>query len=96
MRISSGRDFVPLESLSTGTIEQVYLALRLTAGARLIGREDIPILLDDSFAYYDDERLKTVLADLARGPAQVLLFTCQSREERMLRELGWEYRATEL
>lgn len=51
---------VPMEQVSGGTADQVYLALRL-ASAKLIqgSRTDsLPLVFDDSFVLYDDERLK--------------------------------------
>ena len=54
---------VPIEQVSSGTMDQIYLALRLAA-AKLVqnGRRDtMPLIFDDSFVLYDDERLKTAL-----------------------------------
>ena len=81
---------IPVERLSRGTLEQVYLALRMAA-ASAFWEEDLPVLLDDTFAYYDDGRLKNALKWLSENKKQVLLFSCQSREEQALRELGISY-----
>ena len=79
---------VPPEALSRGTLEQFYLALRLAAG-KLVTREEVmPVFLDEAFAMYDDRRLAQALTVLAGLESQVLLFTCQRREEQMLAELG--------
>lgn len=53
-------NYIPAERLSTGTIDQLYLSLRL-AMLDEISNEKVPIILDESFAYYDDERLKNIL-----------------------------------
>ena len=53
---------VPLENVSSGTMDQVYLALRLAAAKLLQGSgSGFPLIFDDSFTQYDDERLKTAL-----------------------------------
>ena len=73
-----------LSYLSGGTVDQLYLALRLAICDLLL--PDCPIILDDALVYYDDERLKTalqVLRDLAEQ-RQILLFTCTDREKRIL------------
>ncbi|MBD9007561.1 MAG: hypothetical protein EGQ98_04200, partial [Clostridium sp.] len=57
---------VPLENVSSGTMDQVYLALRLAAAKLLQGSSSgFPLIFDDSFTQYDDERLKTALEWLA-------------------------------
>jgi len=70
----------PEKSLSKGTIDQVYLALRL-ALVRAMSRngESVPMLLDDPFANYDDARLERTMRLIARIAAdnQVILFTCR-------------------
>lgn len=79
---------IPLYQLSRGTIEQAYLALRLAASDCVMGYERFPLLFDETFVYYDEERLKNVLAVLAEQPRQILLFTCHHREEKILETLG--------
>ncbi len=86
---------IPVEHLSRGTAEQVYLALRMVS-AGVFQEEEFPVMLDDTFAYYDDIRLKYVLGWLGRNKKQVLLFTCQKREEEALKELGIKYRKIEI
>lgn len=86
MSIFTGEKKVDIQKLSRGTIEQVYFSLRMAA-ANVLYAEECPVVLDDSFAYYDDERLKNTLRWLKENKGQVLLFTCHKREERILREL---------
>ena len=68
--------------LSTGTRDQAYFALRL-AYLSLACDEPLPLLLDDPFVYYDDERAASAFFYLERlsiqKKEQVLLFSCQSR-----------------
>lgn len=87
IHVLEGGRRIPLYQLSRGTIEQVYLALRLAA-SELLCEERMPLILDDTFAYYDDFRLKNVLAFLADYPAQIIILTCCKREEGALTELG--------
>lgn len=77
---------VPLEQASSGTMDQVYLALRLAAARLIQGSEDnMPLIFDDSFVLYDEERLKTVLKWLSKTcRGQIIIFTCHQREAQML------------
>ena len=81
---------IPAESLSRGTLEQLLFALRMAAAEELYD-EPMPVVLDDAFVFYDDERLGNTLEWLADNRQQVILFTCQSREEEMLRSQGIPY-----
>lgn len=87
--IWKNRDIV-LDRLSAGTIDQVYFALRMAVCDMLLGDEPMPLILDDSFALYDDSRVKAVLTEIAKR-RQVLLFTCQTREKEFLDELKIQY-----
>ena len=77
---------VPLESISSGAMDQVYLALRLAAARLLQGDgEPFPLIFDDSFVLYDDERLKTALKWLVKAyDSQIIIFTCHQREAQLL------------
>ena len=77
---------IPLWTLSKGTIEQVYFALRMAA-AELFCNEDMPILLDDVFVMYDEDRLAAVLSWLAKNKQQVIIFTCNTREVELANKL---------
>lgn len=77
---------VPISQVSSGTMDQIYLALRLAA-ARLIqsGHDQMPLIFDDSFVLYDDERLRAALKWLATAYGnQIIVFTCHQREAQML------------
>jgi DNA repair exonuclease SbcCD ATPase subunit len=71
------------DSLSGGAADQLYFALRVTAGEQLSrGGERLPLLLDDPFVQYDAARLEAALAlvvELA-GEHQVFLFTCEQHQ----------------
>jgi len=69
-------------SLSTGTRDQLYLALRLAALEHFMARRGpLPLLLDDLFVHFDDDRTKAglVVLDGLADTTQVLLFTHHAR-----------------
>ena len=77
----------PSEAFSGGTKDALYLSLRLALTDLLSGKEAKPILLDEALAQLDDKRataLLTILLHRAEAGGQSLLFTCHSREERLL------------
>ena len=80
-------EYVNLERFSTGTIEQVNLALRL-AYIDTISKESLPIILDEAFAFYDDERLANIMRFLSQEyiDRQVIIFTCSNREKKIIDE----------
>ena len=151
---------VPIEDVSSGTMDQIYLALRLAA-ARLIqgdtgagasagvagqagasasaagqvgasasastgaagqagagagastGAADaqtsaasgsagavetrLPLIFDDSFAMYDEQRLASALRYITEiHHGQILLFTCHTREQRILESEDVKYNLIEM
>lgn len=77
---------VPVEQVSSGTMDQIHLALRLAA-AKLIQPEGdyMPLIFDDSFVLYDEDRLHTALKWLKKAyPGQIIIFTCHQREAQMM------------
>ncbi len=70
---------------SDGTVDQLYLALRLAVAGELI--PEAPLILDDALVRFDEERLCAALKLLQQEAEtrQVILFTCQSRENRVLK-----------
>ena len=92
--LADGKEILP-EALSHGTLEQIYLALRMAVG-ELLCEEEMPVILDDVFAYYDEERMLQTLKWLKAHKKQVLLFTCQKREEQVMKEAGIAYHKIEL
>ncbi len=72
---------IPSESLSFGTIEQIYLSLRLSAADILFDKNTLPLMLDEVFAMYDNGRLAQTLKYISEECAsQTFLFSCQNRE----------------
>ena len=80
-----GERRVRAEQLSRGTLEQIYFSIRMAA-AELLQEEPMPVILDDTFVFYDDKRLESALKWLRRQERQVIIFTCQRREGEMLHE----------
>jgi uncharacterized protein YhaN len=71
-----------VEAMSTGTRDQLYLALRLaTLDHYLESAEPLPFIVDDILIQFDDERSRATLAALADFSAktQVILFTHHAR-----------------
>ena len=73
---------------SDGTADQLYLALRLAVAEELT--PEAPLVLDDAFVRFDDDRLREILKILNQTgeSKQVILFTCQSRERKIMEELS--------
>lgn len=74
---------IPVDRVSQGTIEQIYFALRMAA-AELLCEDPLPLIFDDAFAFYDEKRLKSTLKWLSEQQRQVIIFTCQKREQEIL------------
>lgn len=91
MSVDTGERVVALERLSRGTLEQIYFALRMAAGELLCGREAFPVILDDVFGMYDEERLCAVLKWLHKEQKQIIISTCHKREMELLEREGIPY-----
>lgn len=85
-------NYIPADRLSIGTIDQLYLSLRL-AMVEDLSAEKMPIILDEAFAYYDKERLKNVLKYMTErfNSHQIMIFTCTEREKEILEELEIQF-----
>lgn len=96
VELASG-EYVPAERLSLGTIDQLYLSLRLSMNKE-VSNENMPVILDEAFAYYDDERLENILKYLADNYSdkQIIILTCTSREEEIYNKLGYSYNKVRL
>lgn len=69
--------------LSAGAADQLYLAARLAISELVLPDEtQVPLVLDDALANFDDERCGAALTYLAEAAKkrQIILFTCHSRE----------------
>ncbi|MDO4788522.1 MAG: AAA family ATPase [Johnsonella sp.] len=91
--MNTSKKLVPMEQVSSGTMDQIYLALRLASAKLLQGEgEPLPLIFDDSFVNYDESRLKATLEWLHQYyDRQILIFTCHTREEALLKESGIDF-----
>lgn len=91
---SDTKETIPFDSLSGGTIDQMYFALRFSIINSIKEREEkLPLILDDCFVQYDYNRLENILKYLheVSKDIQILLFTCQDREVEVLDKLNLKY-----
>lgn len=84
--------YMPVSRLSVGTIDQMYISLRLSALDE-ISNESMPIILDEAFAYFDNERLENILKYINTNfkDTQIIIFTCSNREKDVLDKLNINY-----
>ena len=91
MSVNTQDRIVPLERLSRGTMEQIYFSLRMAAGELFCGKESFPVILDDVFGMYDEDRLAAVLRWLYKEQKQIIISTCHKREMEILDKEGIPY-----
>lgn len=80
--IRSGGERVIVEGMSSGTRDQLYLALRLASLEKYMESSDpMPFIVDDILVDFDDARSQAALNSLAKlaERTQVILFTHHSR-----------------
>lgn len=77
-----------VESLSQGTKEQLYVALRLALSQTIRDEHPLPFIIDDAFVNFDDERTCEVLELLQQisQDQQVILFTCSDTINQKITE----------
>ena len=95
-------EYINANNLSTGTIDQLYLSLRLSMIEDL-SKESLPIILDETFAYFDNTRLENAIKYLIKLTQrediknhQVIIFTCTNREKEILEKLDIKYNLVEI
>lgn len=82
-------ELINVNSLSGGTIDQLYFSLRFGI-IDSITNNSLPLILDDCFIQYDDNRLSNILeflVDISKD-RQVILFSCHNRERAILESKG--------
>ena len=89
---------VPIEQASSGTMDQVYLALRIAAGRLMQGcAKELPFIFDDSFVNYDSIRLRAALLWIANNvPEQIIVFSCHMREAQLMTATMQDFNLIEL
>ena len=90
-------NYVLADRLSIGTIDQLYLSLRLAMLDEL-STEKIPIILDEAFAYFDNDRLTNLLKYMIDeySDRQIIIFTCTKREKEALERENIQFNFVEL
>lgn len=83
LRLYDEHRILRLYQVSEGTAQQAYFAFRMAA-AKVLLPADFPLILDETFACYDDNRLKSALKWLRKQERQVIIFSCQKREREVL------------
>lgn len=89
-------EWKPVNSLSAGSIDQVYIALRLAIVELAAGNNNYPLVFDDSFVQYDKKRLTRILKYLSTLDRQVIILTCHKRESRIMENLSIDYNCIQL
>ena len=86
LQASAGEEITLHDAIwrSDGTVDQLYLALRLAVAEELT--PEAPLILDDVLVRFDEERLASVMKILKQlsQEKQIILFTCQGREENWI------------
>ena len=57
----------------------------------MISEEKFPIILDESFVYFDDKRLKLILDYLYGLNNQIIILSSSMREKKILDSENYEY-----
>jgi len=87
----------PLEQLSTGAAEQVYIALRIAFARRSMGQPAF-LVFDDAFQHSDWSRRENLVRnvmELVRDGWQIFYFTMDDHLQRLFRESGKEFARAE-
>ena len=84
-----------IDKLSFGTIEEIYFSLRVSI-ALMISEEKFPIILDESFVYFDDNRLRSILNYLYSLDNQIIILSSNKREKNLLDFENYDYNFIQL
>jgi hypothetical protein len=91
LRVDDDTRAHPVEQLSRGTREQLFLALRMALAHGYARRgAPLPMILDDVLVNFDSQRAKAaaaVLRDFAAAGQQVLVFTCHEHIFKLFKSL---------
>ena len=85
------------ENIKYNDAEEIPVTAMLNPTWKEISKETMPIIMDESFAYYDKERMTEILEYLSElENRQILIFTCSDREEKILEKEAIKYSKIEL
>ncbi|MDU5109004.1 MAG: AAA family ATPase [Clostridium sp.] len=87
MKVRKGKEILPGGALSNGANDQLYLSLRLSFIDMIYKGVEYPLIVDEAFVQYDDFRIERALDMLlSTNFAQLIIFTCQQREENIFND----------
>jgi uncharacterized protein YhaN len=92
---------VPIQGMSDGTTDQLYLALRIASIEKYAGEnEPLPFIVDDILVHFDDIRSKEtlkILLELSKQ-TQIIFFTHHARLVDIIKEIAFEtaYQLTDI
>ena len=93
---TSNEETIPVDKLSRGTREAVYLSLRMAlVGAYARRGATIPMVLDDVLVNFDGQRARAaadLLCEFSRNGYQILMFTCHDHVRDLFHSLGSDVR----
>ena len=80
LRRENNTDIIPKENFSKGTNGLIYFALRLSIYKLISENEKIPLILDDCFLDFDDERYEKIIKYIEKNVnSQIFYFTSHER-----------------
>lgn len=88
VRLNTTNKILYEEQVSKGTVDEIHFAVRMAFLELFFPDESMPIILDDAFVMYDNKRLEHTLSYLNQTKRQVILLTCHTREEQLLKQHG--------
>jgi len=81
-----------LRHVSLGTLDQIYFILGIIMiESAEEGEKLLPIILDDAFVQYDDERFENVMDVLTKLNRQIVIFSCYEREYEYLKKKNVQF-----
>lgn len=88
-------ELIPIEKLSIGTLDQMYLGFRMAIADKY---KNVPLVFDETFVYCDDSRLKNILKILGEisKTRQIIILTCSNREKDLLEKENIEFNEIEI
>ncbi len=93
MGVRENGDKVPLDGMSDGTTDQLYLSLRVASIEKYVyENEPIPFIVDDILVHFDDIRSKETLKILLElsSHTQIIFFTHHARLIDLMKEITSE------
>lgn len=88
MKVKLKGELVDMAYLSRGTLDLLWLGLRLALCDIITRGEKAPLIFDDSFIHLDQDRLQSILQVLnERIDGQIIILTCHHRESLLLKDM---------